>query len=369
MTSNRLLRKIKAALGVLAAGLFLLGCEKLYDLPEEKEYISENINYGSKILEPILGRTNLMGQFNPDASTMPLKFEIVNARYGDGRPVTDLFQVRPTYVWISAYDGLETSLEEIEAKRKLEDRPLFEVRESGQFILWASSDNDLIEPRPEDTTLLVQDTRFFDLKVTNTGGTVYIPDFQFVPWRERPYSPSNDIDPYTGGVARDPSDPENPNKRDYIRPWLDNVIGDKSNRPLQSNNNIKDVVVYIRPFEGGNGHNLRFKFMGPGPDSSWINPEVFNETKWGTLVHGFNIQKTAEYVQYDVAYPIPLVNLQTPYTSSGGGSASIEFQYSRKGFGGALTYASFGLDFNIFRAGDWEIVFHFRNELPKFEDE
>ncbi|HWK56438.1 MAG TPA: DUF5007 domain-containing protein [Parapedobacter sp.] len=366
MTSNRKIRR-NIGLSILVAGSILQGCEKMFNLPEEKEYISENINYGSKILEPILGRTNLMGQFNADASTMPLTFEIVNARYGDGRPVTDLFQVRPTYVWTAAYDGLETSLEEIEAKRKLEDRPLFEVRESGQFILWASANSELIEPRPEDTTILVQETRFFDLKVTNTGGTVYIPDFQFIPWLERPYSPSNDIDPYSGDVARDPTDPENPNKRDYIRPRLDNVIGEKSNRPLQSNNQIKDVVVYIRPFEGGNGHNLRFKFMDP--DDNFIDPDAFNETKWGTLVHGFNIEKTTEYVQYDVAYPIPLVNLQTPYTSSGGTNASVSFQYSRKGFGGELTYATFGLDFSIFRPGDWEIVFHFRNELPKFEDE
>lgn len=354
-------------MGTLAVGLFLQGCEKVFDLPEEKEFISENINYGSKVLEPILGRTNLMGQFNADASTMPLKFEIVNARYGDGRPVTDLFQTRQTYVWTAAYDGKETSLEQIEAKRKLEDRPLFEVRESGQFILWASSDDDLIEPRPIDTSNLVQDIRFFDLKVSNTGGTVYIPDFQLIPWRERPYFPSTDINPYSGEVAPDPTDPENPNKRDYIRPRLDNVFGGTSNRHLQSNDQIKDVVVYIRPFEGGNGHNLRFKFMAP--DSSFMNPDLFNETKWSTLVHGFNVEKTEEYVQYDVAYPIPLVNLQTPYTTSGGNNATVNFQYSRKGFGGNLTYATFGLDFSIFRPGDWEIVFHFRNELPKFEDE
>jgi len=362
-----MIRRIQVGLWALIFSVLIAGCKKMYNLPEEKEYISENINYGSKVLEPILGRNNLMGQFNADASTMPLQFEIVNARYGDGRPVTDLFQVRPTYVWMAAYDGKETSLEQIEAKRKLEDRPLFEVRESGQFILWASSDDELIEPRPTDTINLVQDIRFFDLKVSNTGGTVYIPDFQVIPWRERPYFPSTDIDPYTGDTAPDPTDPENPNKRDYIRPRLENVIGEKSNRSLQSNDQIKDVVVYIQPFEGGNGHNLRFKFMDP--DSAFINPDAFNETQWSRLVHGFNIQKTAEYVQYDVAYPIPLVNLPTPYTTSGGTNATVNFRYSRKGNGGELTYATFGLDFSIFRPGDWEIVFHFRNEKPKFEDE
>jgi len=355
------------AAGALLFSVLLSGCQKLYNLPEEKEYLSENISYDNKILQPIIGRNNLMGQFNADGSTQPLQFEIVNARYGDGRPVTDLFQVRPTYVWTGAYDGKETSLEQIEAKRRIEERPLFEVRQSGQFILWAASTNDLIEPRPADSSNLVQDIRFFDVKISNTGGTAYLRDFQIIPWRERPYEPSTDINPYTGGPAPDPTDRENPNKRDYIRPWLNNVIGEQSNRPLQSNDQIKDVVVYIRPFEGGNGRNLRFRFMAP--DSTYIHPDAFNETRWTRLVHGFNMEKTDEYVQYDVAYPIPLVNIQTPYTNSNGSRAALEFRYSRKGFGGELTYGSFGLEFAIFRPGDWEIVFHFRNEKPKFEDE
>ncbi|RQP11062.1 MAG: DUF5007 domain-containing protein [Parapedobacter sp.] len=361
------MQKINVVIALLLSILLTGGCKKVLDLPEEREYLSENINYGSQILEPIIGRTNLMGTFNSDDSSLPLTFEIVNARYGDGRPVTDLFQVRPTYVWIDAYDGYEQSLEAIEAKRRLEDRPLFEVRESGQFILWASSTNELIEPQPTDSSNLVQDIRFFDLKVSNTGGTVYLRDFQLIPWRERPYYPFTDTNPYTGEPAPDPTDPANPDKQDYIRPRLDNVIGANSNRPLQSNDNIKDVVVYIRPFEGGNGHNLRLKFMRP--DGTFMNPDEFNETKWDQLVHGFNLVKTASYVQYDVAYPIPLVNIATRYTNENGGSASIDIEYSRRGFSGGLTYASFGLDFNIYRAGDWEIVFHFRNELPKFEDE
>lgn len=367
MISNSIIRGIHAGLGTLVIGVLLTGCEKLYNLPEEKEYLSENINYGSKVLEPILGRTNLIGSFNPDASTFPLQFEIVNARYGDGRPVTDLFQVRPTYVWTAAYDGKETSLEQIEAKRKLEDRPLFEVRESGQFILWASATNDLIEPRPQDTTLLVQDIRFFDVKITNTGGTRYIRDMQFIPWRERPYTPSTDIDPYTGGIARDPTDPENPNKRAYITPWMQNVVGEKTDQPMRNDDQVKDITVSIRRFEGGNGRQLRFRFMDP--DSAYINPDAFNETRWNQLVHGFNMEKTAEYVQYDVAYPIPLVNLRTPYTTSNGNQASVAFTFSRRGFDGTLIYPQFGLDFAIYQPGDWEIVFHFRNQLPKFEDE
>ncbi|WP_042722448.1 DUF5007 domain-containing protein, partial [Flavobacterium sp. B17] len=99
----------------------------------------------------------LMGGFNGDNSTQPLKFEIINARFGDGRPVTDLFQKKPTYVWTAPYNGLEKSLAEIEAKRKLEEHPLFEVRSSGEFIMWGSSTNALITPRSADSTNFPQD--------------------------------------------------------------------------------------------------------------------------------------------------------------------------------------------------------------------
>lgn len=356
---------------IIAQGLTMLcvlgimACKKLYDLPEPKEYLSKNVNYDNKIIEPTIGRWNLHGSLKSDNSSLPLKFEILNARYGDGRKVTDLFQRKQTYVWTGFYNGLEKSLEEIEAKRKLEEHPLFEVLPSGDFVLWASATNELIAPRPSDSTNLAQNTRFFDLKISNSGGSVLVKDFQIRPWREIPYSPSNDINPFTGGVNRDPKAPLDPTKRDYIRPRLENVIGAKSLKNLRSDDDVKDVVVYIRRFQGGNGHNLRFKFLNT--DSMPMNPAVFNETKWDLLVHGFNRKTTTEYVQYDVAYPIPLTNVNTRYNY--GNSARTEFRYSRKGFGGVLTIGMIGLDFQIFREGDWEIVFHFKKDNPKFEDE
>jgi len=361
----RRFHSIYPILGIIAVTFGLQACKKLYDLPDEQEYLSPNINYPSQIFEPVIGRTSELGAPNTDNSTKPLHFEIVNARYGDGKPVTDIFQVRPTYVWTGEYIGNEKSLEEIEAKRRIEERPLFEVLESGKFVLWSSSTNDLIEPRPSDSSNLVQGRRYFDLKITNVGGERIIRDFQLIPWRERAYEPDNDINPYTGEPAPDPRDPRNPNNRDYIRPSLNNVIGADSDRPLVANDEQKDVVVYILPFEGGNGHNLRFTFWGP--DSTAIDPKMFNETRWDELVHGFSRVNTSEYVQYDVAYPIPLTSLNTVYTS--GGSAKVEFAYSRLGFNSVRTIGYIGLNFKIFRGGDWQIIFHFRRELPKFEDE
>jgi hypothetical protein len=344
----------------------LSSCKKIFNLPNEKDYLSSNVNYSNKIFEPIIGRTTVIGGFNGDNSTQPIKFEIVNARFGDGRPVTDLFQKKATYVWTSAYNGQEKSLAEIEAKRKLQEHPLFEVLPSGEFILWASSTNELIAPRPADSTNFPQDTRFFDVKITNTGGHTIIRDFQIRPFRERPYEPSDDFNIYSGGPAPHPKTPYNPLSRNYIRPFLNNVIGATTDIPLESNDDKKDVVVYIRPFTGGNGNSLRFKFLNK--DSVEMNPALFNETVWDKIVHGFNFQKTLTYAQYDVAYPIPLVEIPTIY-APGGTRDHAEFRYSRIGFGGVRVVASFGIDFAIYRKGDWEIVFHFLKDNPKFENE
>ncbi|AIM38948.1 hypothetical protein KO02_21280 [Sphingobacterium sp. ML3W] len=353
------------------AVIFLLcfaatSCKKLYNLPEEKEFLSPNINYETKSFYPVLGRTTRFGSINNDHSTTPLHFEIVNPRYGDGKPYTDLFQVKPTFIWKALYDGKERSLEEIEAKRELVMKPLMEVDSTGLFVLWNTSTDDLVTPRSADSIDLVQDIRYFDVKISNTGGNTIIKDFQIIPWRVRDYEPSTDINPYNGLEAPDPSDPKNPKKRDYIRPsFMDNIVGAGSDEQLKTDDVNKDLVVYIRRFEGGNGHNLRFVFLDK--DNKPINPDNFNETKWDELVHGFNRVRTSEYVQYDVAYPIPLTNYPTPYTSSD--NAKVEFGYSRIGFGGFLSTSRFGLNFKILTQGDWEVVFHFKRENPKFDNE
>lgn len=350
---------------LLLGALSLGSCEKVIDLPNEKEYISPNVNYTNKIIEPIIGRTQIMGGPSLDHSSNPLQYEIVNARFGDGRPVTDLFQVRPVYVWKERYTGEEKSLEEINAKRKLEDHPLFEVNSAGQFIFWDASTNELVPPRAADSTNYPQDTRFFDLKVSNSGGSTLIKDFEVRVYRERPYEPSNDMNYFTGKPAPDPRFPNSRFYRDYIRPYLNNVVGEKTNKNLVSNNDLKDVVVYIRPFSGGNGHKLRIKVLDK--DSVAIDPAKFNRTKWDQMLHGFNMEKTSEYVQYDMAYPIPLTTESNFYSS--GGRAHVKLEYTRTGFGGFRADADFGIDFAIYREGDWEIVFHFKNDNPKFEDE
>src|SRR3546814_18239180 len=92
--------------------------------------------------------------------------------------------------------------------------------------------NDLIAPRPADSSNLTQEIRFFDVKISNSGGDTILKDFQIIPWRERPYEPSNDMNYYTGEIARDPNDPKKPFKRDYIQTGIDNIVGASTNRQM-----------------------------------------------------------------------------------------------------------------------------------------
>ncbi|MGO1243950.1 MAG: DUF5007 domain-containing protein [Sphingobacterium sp.] len=355
----------KAIAGVVVLSLGVLSCSKVYDLPEDKDFISENLIYSTQILEATMGRTSVFNPLNSDNSTLPLHFEIVNPRFGDGTPAADFLQPAETYEWIQEYDGEETSIEEIESKRRLVTKPMFEVDSGGRFIMHASATNELIKPRPTDSVLKTQDIRFFDLKLSNSGGIRYVKDFQLIPWRELDYEPS-DLNPYTGEIAPDPVSPNDPRKRMYLVPSrMQNIVGENTNIDLVNNELKKDVVVYIRPFEGGNGNKLRIKFLDS--DENPIHPDDFNETRWDEMFHGFNRTITSEYVEYDVLYPIPLTTNKTPYGS--GGWANLDIKYSRLGWGGIRVLGEMTFDFKIFKKGDWEIVFHFRNDNPKFENE
>lgn len=354
----------------LAATSTLSGCKKIFNVPEEKDYLSPRLTYTNKSYSPILGRTTLLSNiFNADNSSFPLKFEIINARLGDGTPVTDLFQVQKTWAWVGAYDGNEKSIAEIDAKRKMEDHPLFEVRSSGEFIMWGSATSALVKPRgPSDTD---NETRFFDVKVSNGGGETVIQNLRIQPFRERPYEPHDDRDEFSGGPATE-SDSVT---RKYIYPaYLNNMVGENSNLPLRLTLNrdqglIPDVRVYFH--RKGNGHSLAFKFMNT--DSVAMDPALFKRTRWDEILHGFNRITTATEVKYDVAYPIPLARVPTKYTVGGlngdGSQAHVEFSFDRLTFGGIRAVATMGLNFNIFQEGDWEIVFHFIRENPKFEDD
>lgn len=335
---------------VLVVLLALLsGCKKWYDIPEDKDYFNERLDYTVRTFSPVLGRTTVFTNiFNHNNSSLPLKFEMLNVRNPDGTPADNLTKMQPVWIWKSAYTGEEVSLKEIRDKRTEEVHPLWELRKSGEFVLWQSATNELI-PGYQGSAAL--GSYLFDVKVSNSGGEKTIKDLAFSPLREMAYDPAN-RDAVTGLL------------KDSILPTeLSGMIGQTTRKMLS--NAAKDVYVYFRKV--GNGSSLSFKFLNK--DNTPINTDAFEDTQWEGLVHGFNMQRSPEAVRYDVAYPIPLVKRPTKYTTGDGSKASVEFSYNRLGFNGVRETGKIKLSFSIFQEGDWEIIFHFRNESPRFQDD
>lgn len=379
--------KIKySALVVLATVFAFSGCKKLYNLPDEKDYLSTQADFTSKDFSNFrLGRTNTATNiFAPNGSTTPMTFEIKNARFGDGKDASDMLQLKPTLVWKTEYTGFETSLAEIEAKRVLENHPILEMRPSGDLILWYTATRDII--RPADSIVYPQNQRFFDVKISNSGGTRLIQNLTITPKIDVPYEPADDYNQITGKPNT-----TTPGGRGRVFNYPSGLAGIKGATTNVAMGDGKDaakglVYLYIRKFVDptGNaaaiGHRLRFKFLGK--DSLPINPGKFSDTKWIQQVHGFNpagtalgYTQTAEYVEYNVAYPIPLARIPTKYTAggatsySGGDQAHVEFSYSRTGFGNIRETGVLSQNFKIYEKGDWEIVFHFKTVNPKFDND
>ncbi len=340
------------------------GCKDLYDIPENTEYLSDRVALSTKDFAPVLGRRNLIGgTLNAGGSSTPLKFEIVNFRNSDGTPNDILSVKRDVSIWVDDYTGLESSVDEIEAKRKIEQRPIVEIRSSGDFLFWPSAKNDVLVNYQGATAPALSAGYLFDVKVSNGGGERILKDFTLKPLRERPYEPSerNQLT----GVQTAP-----------ITPTITNNITGVNYRRMMSNTgnptscncadtNRRDVRVIFKKL--GDGNTLTFKFLDK--DFKPIDPNLFNLTDWSKLVHGFNMVKTKEYVKYDVAYPIPLTTRPTAYTTTDGGSAKLRFGFWRLGFNAVRIESYIDFNFQIYEKGDWEIAVQFRYDTPKFSNE
>jgi hypothetical protein len=183
--------------------------------------------------------------------------------------------------------------------------------------------------------------------MSNSGGRRYFRNFKLMPLKERSFEPSTlnaitGLSQFTGLSSSD----------------VDNMNGVKTNRYLSGN----DIEVQFHKV--GEGNSLKFKFV----DSLYnpIDPSLFNLTKWDKLVHGFDMEKTNEYVKYTVAYPVPLIAYQTDYTNAAGDKARVLFSYERQAYGNIRSVTNLKLDFALYEKGDWEIIFWFKNESPKF---
>lgn len=325
--------------------LALLGACKKY-LPTDRDYFNTEARFTQTLYKPVMGRTTVMSDnFDAQSSTQPLTFKIVNPRNSDGVIAPELIKPFDVLVWKKAYTGTETSLAEIENKRATEKHPLFEVREhSGEFILWAASNSRVLNALPDSGYT-------FDVEVTNNGGRRYFNNLKLQAYRERAYEPNN-IDAISGSSSNAP-----------IRlSSINNVKAERTGDPLT----IGDVKVDFRK-NPGDGSSLTFRILDSVGTA--IDPSKFNLTNWNKLVHGFDMQRTSTYVKYEVAYPIPLVELPTAYTSVDGKEATLKFSYDRFGFGGFKEIADMSFNFNIYERGNWEIIFSFTRDNPKFTNE
>ncbi|GAB3011514.1 DUF5007 domain-containing protein [Niabella terrae] len=323
----------------------MVSCDKY--LPDARENIGIDSEIPVKTYTPVLGRNSVYSNiFSKLSTSYPATFKLVNLRRRSGDDAPELRTVVPVKVWSHAYTGEETSLEEIEAKREIQNRPVFEIGEhSGDLIFWNTANSNFIRALPDSGYL-------FDIEVSNSGGRRYFQDLQLQPLREVAYEP-NSFDAYTG-MQTSP----------YVHPNdIINVQVDTSLANMYMGNFAIDVT--FNKIMDGNENKLTFRFLDR--DNNFINPDKFTDTDWPGLVHGFNMEKTATGVSYDVAYPIPLARIPTKYTSNGGLLNRVMFRYRSLGFGNAIEENYFGLNFAIYEPGNWEIIFRFSIFNPKFD--
>lgn len=341
----------------MAVIILVTGCKKI---PALNEYLSENVSFANDTYMPVLGRNTLtLTQFNADGSAYPLKFELENLRHGDGSPAAELTANVTVKDWIGQYTGLETSLAEIEAKRTEVQKPFFSIRPGSGDLVFAAAPSSLIRSKPGKDSLYL-----FDIKVSNsTGRSKTFTGQKIIPYREIPYEPFE--------YDKETRLPLTETYQVYPPLNTASIVVPRHVRLTTSTNLYYTTDSLMQPYmtavyfkKTGNGNSLTFRFLDK--DSMAINPAKFSNTKWGELVHGFNMQMSSSYVKYDVAYPIPLSSIATKYTS--GGRASVLFEYPRRGFGNSLRNGIFGFTFSIFEPGDWNIIIHFKKNL-KFEND
>ena len=347
-----LMRYLYSMIFFWAAGLLILitSCKK--DFPQDRDSIDPLATFTRTFYDPTLGRNTVFSDnFNAANSSQPLEFTMLNLRRYNGDPAPELTDsIYPIWVWKDggAYTGKETSLAEIENKRKIENHRVFEIRKnSGQLVTWSGMDLSNIRSQPDSGYK-------FDVQVSNSGGVNYYYNLRFMPRKAIPYAPSN-YNPETGMTTGPAvSYPTNGIS-------LSNVQRLKDGLGMQES----EVDVYFT--KKGTGNSLTFKFL----DSAFapIDPRLFNTTDWPGLVHGFDMKLTDTAVVYQVGYPIPLGPVPTRYTNAAATRAAVTFSYYRKGTAGYGYVCSLAFNYAIYEEGDWEIAFQFRNSSPKFSND
>ena len=340
-------KTLRALSPIVFVSMLATSCTKL---PEARENIDIYSEIPQVLYQPIMGRNTVIpSAFSQQGTSYPATFKILNVRRRNGDDAPELRTVLPVKVWKEAYTGLEKSVAEIEAKREIQNRPVFEIgKHSGDLFMWSTANSNFIRSLPDSGYL-------FDIEVSNSGGRRYFQNRILQPTREIPYFPSN-INTYTGMQT---SPYVHPNGGIYMA--ADTSIAGVGGVTLGSS----DVNISFNKIAGAVGNKLTFRFLNNR--NEFINPDKFSDTEWGNLVHGFNMTKTPQGITFDVAYPIPLAGINTKYTSGAGSFANAIFRYQRVGFGNRIENNYLGLNFAIYEPGNWEIIIHFSRYNPKFD--
>lgn len=339
---------LKHTVAVLSVAFLATGCVEDH-LPEIADEFDKDAAFSTTVYRPKLGRTTVFtDNFNAGNSNQPLTFTLTDVRHADGSPAPELTELFPVQIWNSPYLGTENSLQEIEAKRGVEYRPLLQVRQhSGEIVMWANAKSSFVACNPSAGYV-------FTVKAENSGGYRYFTGMKLIPEREADYEP-NTVDEETGFI-----------KEDFIHP--NRVSNVSVNGNAWNTLSTEDIKIYFHQDLDNQDKEktLTFKFLNS--DYTVIDPHKFNQTNWAGLVHGFEPEITDEYVRYKVAYPIPLNTIPTKFTDKDGERASVNFRYDRIGRNGRRINAYFGFDFSIYTAGHWEIAIVFAGGSPEFRD-
>ena len=317
-------------------------------LPESIDALGDDISYTIREFTPTLGRKTVYENAAnvSNTSTLPLDFKIVNIRTVDGMPATELTDKFPVKVWKESYTGWETSLEEIESKREVQYRSILEIgKNSGDIMMWDFGSSDWIRTQPDSCYI-------FDVEISNSGGRRYARDLRLKPYKQRPYEPSQ-YDPITG-LSTYPA---------LFPSVFRNIVGRETGDYIF----IPQVFVFKDVQNKLPGGSLTISVIDSLNQP--IDVKEFRDTDWDGMLHGFNPEFKDNKVTYKVAYPIPLIQYPTKYTTEDGSRAKILLRYNRIGFGGFLEEAALGFNFAIYEEGHWEIQFRFRGESPKFDND
>jgi len=350
------MNNLKKIQGLLIAGFCsFCSCMDKY-LPEQMDAFDSKAGYTQTMYRPVLGRTTVFNNnFNTGSSTLPFTFEITGIMRSDGSPAPELTEFYPVTVWKTPYFGNEKSLVEIEAKRDIEYRQLFQVRKhTGEFIMWSDAKSSFVQCAPLGGYI-------FDVLAQNSGGYKYFTKFNLIPVREIDFEPSNTLE--TGNSVQEYVTPATVNQVRFEKSGEGGDGGDGFRNYYMT---TEDIQVFFRNITDNQEEEKTLTFRFFGPDYQPIHPDRFNLTDWETLVHGFDMEKTGEYVRYKVAYPIPLVNLITDYTNRTGDRANVVFSWDYMPMVGYRSVASISMDFAIYTQGRWEMIFVFANGYPMF---